>query len=82
MVARRVACLIAAGVIVKVVLAFVTVGQQFDIDSLALVGAVLRSPERWHLYAIGARWPYPAGYFPLDYLSGRSPTGPGCRSTE
>ena len=70
MVARRVACLIAAGAAAKVVLAFATVGQQFDIDSLALVGAVLRSPERWHLYEIGARWPYPAGYFPLDYLAG------------
>lgn len=70
MVARRVACLIAAGAAVKVVLAFATYGQQFDIDSLALVGAVLRSPERLHLYVIGNRWPYPAGYFPLDYLAG------------
>ncbi len=70
MVARRVAGLIAAGAAAKVVLAFVTVGQQFDIDSLALVGAVLRTPERWHLYEIGARWPYPAGFFPLDYLAG------------
>lgn len=67
---RRVALLIAAGAAVKVVLAFATVGQQFDIDSLALVGAVLRTPERLHLYEIGPRWPYPAGYFPLDYLAG------------
>ncbi len=70
MVARRVACLIAAGAVIKVVVAFATYGQQFDIDSLALVNAVLRSPQRLHLYEIGNRWPYPAGYFPFDYLAG------------
>ncbi len=70
MVARRVACLIAAGAVVKVIVAFATYGQQFDIDSLALVNAVLRSPHRLELYEIGSRWPYPAGYFPFDYLAG------------
>ena len=55
MVARRVACLIAAGAAVKLVIAFATYGQQYDIDSLALVNAVLRSPERLHLYEIGPR---------------------------
>ncbi|MGI9021602.1 MAG: glycosyltransferase 87 family protein [Solirubrobacterales bacterium] len=66
--------IIAAGTVGRTVLAFATVGQEFDIESLRLVAAQLdESPlELYRIVNAGSdagsieilRWPYPPGYLP------------------
>lgn len=62
--------LLAAGLIVRLVLAFSTGGQPYDIESLLLTRHAL-GHSLLHAYAVldvpgqGFRWPYPAGYFPF-----------------
>src|SRR5687767_11377424 len=66
---------LAAGVAVACVLAAVTRGEAYDMESYRLVrDALERAPL--HVYtdfeAQGIiRWPYPPGYFPLVDLAGR-----------
>ena len=64
---RAVAALVAAGTVVRLVLAFAGYGVRFDIESLAIVADVLRDGPGG-LYELGARWPYPPGFTPLAAL--------------
>jgi hypothetical protein len=72
--------IIGAGTVARLVYAFATVGQAYDIESLRLVGQAL-GHHPLHVYSIvnqgeGARlgdflafrWPYPPGYMPLAGL--------------
>jgi hypothetical protein len=72
--------IIGAGTLARLVYAFATVGQAYDIESLRLVGQAL-GQHPLHVYSIvnqgeGARlgdflafrWPYPPGYMPLAGL--------------
>src|SRR4051794_11702075 len=72
--------IIGAGTLARLVYAFATVGQAYDIESLRLVGQAL-GHHPLHVYSIvnqgeGARlgdflafrWPYPPGYMPLAGL--------------
>jgi len=63
--------MLAAGLAIRLVLAFSTYGVRFDIDSLALVRDQLAA-DPLHLYDaltvqlgdhISPRWPYPPGFF-------------------
>ncbi|MFL5865561.1 MAG: glycosyltransferase 87 family protein [Thermoleophilaceae bacterium] len=60
--------MILLGVVVRVVLAFTTFGDHFDIGSEQMVARQLRSGHPLSLYTtVNAgllRWPYPSGYFP------------------
>ena len=67
--ARRILLgLIAAGALVRVVLAFTTDGIVYDLDSYQLVAAALAGGDPLSLYrdvnVEALRWPYPAGYLP------------------
>lgn len=66
--------IIGGGALGRVVFAFLTVGQGFDIESLRLVGSALGS-DPLHVYSVVngdihlgdlelRRWPYPSGIFP------------------
>jgi hypothetical protein len=72
--------IIGVGTVARLVYAFATVGQAYDIESLRLVGQAL-GHHPLHVYTIvnhgeGAklgdflafRWPYPPGYMPLAGL--------------
>jgi uncharacterized membrane protein len=60
-------CVIAVGVVVRLVLAFSTDGVKYDLESVRIVtDALIHSPS--HVYAIAdgsgvSRWPYPPGFF-------------------
>ncbi len=60
--------LIIGGVVIRVVLAFTTVGIAYDIESFRRAAAALVDPHPFSLYASVnspiPRWPYPSGYFP------------------
>jgi uncharacterized membrane protein len=67
--------IIGAGTLARLIYAFATVGQAFDIESLRLVASTL-DDHPLHVYSLvnsgdklGAfvlyRWPYPPGYMPL-----------------
>jgi hypothetical protein len=66
--------LIAAGIVVRLIVAFATHGLPYDIHSFVLVhGALSSSPL--HLYSIvnphgSFHWPYPPGYLPLVAIAG------------
>ena len=66
--ARPLAALLAAGTIVRVVVAFAAKGVGYDIDSFALVEERLYT-EPLDAYATD-RWPYPPGYFPWIRIAG------------
>jgi hypothetical protein len=72
---RAVWGLIAAGTAIRVVLAFTTDGQPYDIEFLRDVRAAL-SDAPLHVYetlmgpADDARYPYPPGYFPFVSVAG------------
>jgi uncharacterized membrane protein len=62
--------LIAVGTAIRLVLAFTTRGNPFDLQSIQIVAdALVRAPG--HVYAIAnhagevPRWPYPPGFFPF-----------------
>lgn len=65
--------LIAAGTAIRLVLAFTTDGQAYDIESFELVRRAL-ADDPLQLYATlnvpdaGYRWPYPGGFLPLVAL--------------
>jgi hypothetical protein len=56
------AAILVTGAIVRLVLAFTTYGQQFDMDSLRIVANALAFHPA-HVYDT-LRWPYPPGLFP------------------
>jgi hypothetical protein len=64
---RTVLALIAAGTLVRVVLAFTTRGVEFDITSFELLRLGLKA-DPWHVYELvnqtRGTWPYPPGFFP------------------
>lgn len=66
---------IVAGTAIRVVLAFATGGQPYDIEFLRdLRGALGDSPLDVYAVPMGpddaVRWPYPPGFFPLAALAG------------
>jgi hypothetical protein len=65
--------MVAAGLVVRVVLAFATRGAAFDIDSFEIVRRGLEH-DPLHVYAEVNhgfyRWPYPPAYFPWIALAG------------
>jgi hypothetical protein len=67
--------MILVGSAIRVVLAFTTHGNVFDLRSLAIVTDHLVSGDVLHLYShVNAhehfiRWPYPPGYFPVLLLT-------------
>lgn len=66
--------LLAVGAAVRLVLAFTTDGQAFDIAVLADLRAALDDAPL-HVYAAplgpaDIAWPYPPGFFPLTWLAG------------
>lgn len=70
---RSLWALIAAGVAVRVAVAFATRGAGYDIESFEIVRRAL-ADDPWHVYAAVNdgfyRWPYPPAYFPWIGLSG------------
>ena len=72
---RIVWMVVAAGLVGRLVLAFATDGQAYDIQSFRLVRNAL-GDDPLHVYATvggpdaGYRWPYPAGFLPLVSLAG------------
>jgi Glycosyltransferase family 87 len=72
---RAVWGLIAAGTALRVVLAFTTDGQPYDIEFLRDLRAALADMPL-HVYEVlmgpldDARWPYPTGFFPVAGLAG------------
>ena len=72
---RIVWTMLAAGIALRLVLAFATDGQAYDIQSFRLVRNAL-GDDPLHAYAtlngadVGYRWPYPAGFLPLVSLAG------------
>jgi uncharacterized membrane protein YkgB len=67
--------LLGAGTAIRLLLAFVTDGQPYDVQSFELLrGALEDDPlntyETLNVDDRGYRWPYPAGYMPLALLSG------------
>lgn len=72
---RLVASLIAAGLVVRLVLAFTTDGEVYDMESLRLVRDALGSAPL-DAYATlnvpdqGFRWPYPSAYLPFIPVAG------------
>jgi hypothetical protein len=64
----RIALLLAAGAIVRLVLAATLVHRSFDMDSVRIIDSTLRS----HLSDVYAtkRWPYPGGLLPWVLASG------------
>jgi uncharacterized membrane protein len=71
--------LIAVGTAVRLVLAFSTRGNSFDLQSIQIVAdALVRAPG--HVYLIAnpphgvPRWPYPPGFFPV-ILAGKGVAG-------
>ena len=73
---RRLWALLAAGAVVRLVIARATNGVPFDQGSFAIVDAALRD-HGFSMYAHieSARWPYPPGYFPW-VLTASELTGP------
>lgn len=70
----RLAVLLAAGLVVRVIIALTTRGLTFDLQSYALVDHALHTAPL-HVYALVNspslyRWPYPPGFFPFALLSG------------
>jgi hypothetical protein len=67
------AVLIVAGIAVRVVVAWLTGGLPFDVESFELLRSALDG-SHFHVYsavnAHGFRWPYPSGFFPLVLLVG------------
>ncbi len=68
--------LVAAGTILRLVLAFTTDGQPYDMEVARELWPVLeRAPL--DVYAtrigpgVGIAWPYPPGFFPFAYLAGQ-----------
>jgi Glycosyltransferase family 87 len=63
---------ILAGLAIRLVVAFSTVGLAFDIDSYRIVAHALQGAHPLSLYSEvntpGLRWPYPTGYFPYLLL--------------
>jgi len=60
--------LIAAGIAIRVVIAFATYGLGPDIDHQQVVSDRLVS-DPLHLYGVGGKvWPYPGGFLPLIYI--------------
>lgn len=57
--------LVALGVLARLVVAFVTYGVAFDIESLALVGNALLEGGTGPYDFAPPRWPYPSGFFGL-----------------
>jgi hypothetical protein len=72
---RAVWGLIAAGTVVRLVLAFTTDGQAYDIEALRELRDALED-SGLDVYTVflgpgdGARWPYPSGFFPFALLAG------------
>ena len=72
--ARAVWALVIGGTVLRVVLAFTTDGQPYDISVLRGLRDVLDSAPR-HVYETpigpgeGIAWPYPPGFFPFAYLA-------------
>jgi Glycosyltransferase family 87 len=67
--------LTATGVVIRIVLAFTTVGSQYDMQSYQLVRMQL-ALHPLHVYAglpvgNGYRWPYPPALFPWIALAGK-----------
>jgi glycosyl transferase family 87 len=72
--------LLGVGLVVRVVLAFATVGQPYDIRSMEIVAHELESPANVYStvnldFDFGEisgtlfRWPYPPGFFPWLWIS-------------
>ena len=72
---RAVWALVAAGTVLRLVLAFTTDGQPYDITVLRELEPALRD-AKLDVYAAligpdpGIAWPYPPGFFPLAALAG------------
>jgi hypothetical protein len=70
--------LIAAGLAVKLALAFALYGHVPDVNSFALVRDVLHGDRPWDLYSlvnndtVGPRWPYPPALFPWILAAGKA----------
>ena len=65
--------LIAAGVVIRVVVAFATVGLAYDIEAFMLVAGELRGSDPFALFDTlngdVVRWAYPTGGFPFFLLA-------------
>jgi hypothetical protein len=70
---RRLAALIAAGTVVRLILAVTTKGQGYDMHSLEVVRRTL-ADYGLHVYGHvnegGLHWPYGSGFFPFVALAG------------
>jgi len=73
---RSVWVLVAAGTLIRLLLAFTTDGQPYDMEVARELFPVLdRSPLDVYATRIGPgegiAWPYPPGFFPFAYLAGQ-----------
>ena len=70
---RRLAALIAAGTVVRLILAVTTKGQGYDMNSLEIVRQTL-ADYGLHVYSHvnegSLHWPYGSGFFPFAALAG------------
>jgi hypothetical protein len=64
----KLALVVVAGTAVRLILAFASVGVDYDIDSLALVAQTFQEGPGG-LYQLGSRWPYPPAFVPVAALT-------------